>query len=77
MTLRIISPTDILFDGEADIVTLPGAMGQFTVLPRHASIISTLAKGEITYRKGDNEESVATDGGVVDVNNDLISVCIF
>ena len=78
MTLRIISPADIVFEGETQAVTLPGSMGSFTVLSHHASLIATLTAGNIVYRTADGtEESVATDGGLVDVDNDVISVCIY
>lgn len=77
MTLRIISTADILFEGQADSVTLPGSMGSFTVLPHHAALISTLAKGDIVYRTGEEEHRVPTDGGLVDVLNDVVSVCIY
>lgn len=77
MTLRIISTADIVFEGSADSVTLPGAMGSFIVLPHHAALISTLVKGDIVYRSGEEEHTVATDGGLVDVNNDVVSVCIY
>lgn len=77
MTLRLISPADVVFEGQVDSVTLPGAMGSFTVLPRHAALISTLTKGQIVYTVSAEEHSVATDGGLVDVNNDVVSVCIY
>lgn len=77
MTLRIISPADVVFEGSADSVTLPGAMGSFTVLPRHAALISTLTKGHIAYSVNGEEHSVPTDGGIVDVLNDVVSVCIY
>ncbi len=77
MTLRIISPTDIVFEGEVDNVTLPGAMGSFEVLPRHAALISTLVKGEIAYTVKGEKHTVPTDGGLVDVVNDVVSVCIY
>lgn len=78
MTLRIISPADVIFEGEVQAVTLPGSMGSFTVLPRHASLIATLVAGNIVYRAENGEEkSVSTDGGLVDVDNDVISVCIY
>ena len=78
MTLRIISATDIVFEGEVSSVTLPGTMGSFTVLPRHAALISTLVKGSISYRTPDSaEHTVATEGGLVDVDSDVISVCIY
>ena len=77
MTLRIISTADIVFEGTVESVTLPGEMGAFTVLPRHAALISTLTHGEITYRVGEDEYRVPTDGGLVDVLNDVVSVCIY
>ena len=44
MTLEIISPSEILFKGEAQSVTLPGVLSSFTVLKNHASLISVLKK---------------------------------
>lgn len=66
-----------MFEGEVDNVTLPGAMGSFEVLPRHAALISTLVKGEITYTAKGEKHTVLTDGGLVDVVNDVVSVCIY
>lgn len=77
MTLKIISAEKILFEGEARSVTLPGAKGSFTVLPRHASLISTLDKGKIVYRDAEGEHSVEVGGGIADVDNDVVSVCVY
>jgi F-type H+-transporting ATPase subunit epsilon len=78
MILRIISTDDVIFEGEATMVTLPGEMGSFSVLPHHASLVSTLAQGTIVYREPSGEEhSVATDGGLVDVDHDVVSVCVY
>ena len=49
MTLEILSPERTLYSGEVERVTLPGALGEFTVLRRHAPIISALVKGEVKY----------------------------
>ena len=49
MVLEIISSEQILFKGEVESVTLPGAKGSFTVLENHASLISTLDAGTIEY----------------------------
>lgn len=78
MTLKIISAEKILFEGEAKSVTLPGTMGAFTVLDHHASLISTLTAGKIAYKNADNEEkTLEVPGGLVDVDNNLVSVCIY
>lgn len=77
MTLKIISAEDILFQGEVSSVTLPGTMGSFTVLHNHASLISTLTPGLVTYKEDGVENSVEIGGGIVDVDNNVISVCIY
>ena len=76
MTLKIISATEILFEGEVSSVTLPGQAGRFTVLNNHASLISTLTSGEVVYMTGDERQSRHIDGGIVDVDNNVVSVCV-
>ncbi len=78
MTLKIISSQDTLFEGEISSVTLPGAMGEFTVLRGHASLVSVLTQGSIRYTDAAGQTAeLPVEGGVVDVDNDLISVCIY
>lgn len=79
MTLRIISAEDILFEGKVQSVTLPGTVGAFTVLAHHASLISTLTPGKVVYTaaEGGAEQSVEIAGGIVDVDNDVVSVCVY
>ena len=77
MTLKIISAQQIVFSGEVKSVTLPGTMGSFTVLHNHASLISTLTTGDVVYvdQDGARHES-AIAGGIVSVDNNVISVCV-
>ena len=85
MTLKIISTTEILFEGEVSLVSLPGAMGRFTVLRNHASLISTLTRGVVSYRIGeggshDNDRydgQFEVQGGIADIDNNVISVCVY
>lgn len=78
MTLKIISAKEIVFEGQAQSVTLPGTMGAFTVLDRHASLISTLAAGKIAYKDNDGaEHEIEVPGGLADIDNNVVSVCIY
>ncbi len=78
MTLEIISPQEVVFKGDAESVTLPGELGKFTVLKNHAPLISVLVEGTIAYRTPAGEEnSYAIKGGLADVDNNVISVCIY
>lgn len=47
----------MLFRGEAERVTLPGASGEFTVLRNHAPIISALVRGNVKYVEKGGEEN--------------------
>lgn len=60
------------------MVTLPGTMGSFTVLRNHASLISTLTPGNIAYRDESGQEgSFPIKGGIADVDDNVISVCVY
>lgn len=78
MTLKIISARQIEFEGEVASVTLPGAMGKFQVLNNHAALIAALASGQVTYVTVDGETQTRDiDGGVADIKNNVVSVCIY
>lgn len=78
MTLKIISSEDIVFEGEVTMVNLPGANGSFEVLKNHASLVSTLVPGNIVYKVAGGEEiKLPVDGGLVDVDNNVVSVCLY
>ncbi len=78
MTLEIISPQEVMFSGKAESVTMPGALGSFTVLNNHASLISVLTPGKVVYRTPEGEEkSVEIKGGLADVDNNVVAVCVY
>ena len=53
-------------------------MGSFTVLKNHAPLISVLVKGNVKYTTPDgNEKSLGIEGGIADVNNNVVSVCVY
>ena len=78
MTLKIISTTEVVFQGTVQSVQLPGAMGRFTVLNHHASLVSSLSPGKIMYRLDDgSEHEFDVKGGIADIDNNVVSVCIY
>lgn len=77
MTLKIISAQSIMYSGEVKSVTLPGTMGSFTVLKDHASLISTLTPGVVAYVDNDGaRHETDITGGIVSVDDNIISVCV-
>ena len=76
MKLEIISPEKTLFSGEVELVTLPGTAGKFTILNNHAPIISSLAAGMMVYRANGLDNELEIEGGVVELRNNSVTVCI-
>ena len=77
MTLKIISADQIEFEGTVKSVTLPGAQGMFQVLDNHAALIAALKAGVVTYVTEQGESTRDIMGGVADIKNNVVSVCLY
>lgn len=78
MTLKVISAEEVMYDGKVTLVTLPGKKGLFTVLENHASLVSVLLPGDIVYEEEDgSRKTMAIEGGIADVDKNVVSVCIY
>ena len=74
MHLEIITPDKKVFAGEVSEASFPGADGSFQVLKNHAPLVSALAKGPISFTTALGKQSFVVDGGVVEVNDNIIMV---
>jgi len=75
MHLEIIMPDKIIFDGEANLVQLPGLDGSFEVLNHHAAMIAGLVKGKIkVVDSSKKEEFYEINGGVLEVLNNKVMI---
>ena len=71
---EIVSQDRMVFEGDADIVTLPGTDGDMGILPHHSPLLTTLRFGFVTIRSKDKEEVFAVAGGVAEVQPDLVTI---
>lgn len=73
---ELVSPERLLASMEASMVAVPGADGDFAVLPGHAPIVSTLRPGAIeVYTKGDTpSDRYFVTGGFVEMGVDTFTV---
>ena len=76
MTIRceIVSQDRTVFEGDVDIVVLPGTDGEMGILPKHSPVLTTLKYGIIKVRKGGNEELFTVAGGVAEIQPDIVTV---
>ena len=71
---EIVSQDRLVFEGDADIVVLPGTDGEMGILPHHAPLLTTLKIGIIKVRSGGKEEIFTVAGGVAEVQPDIVTV---
>ena len=75
--LEIVTPEKPILKEEVDEVIVPGALGEFGVLPGHTTFLSALGDGRLTYAKAGQTRSLNTlniRGGFVEVREDQVTV---
>lgn len=70
LSVKIVTPEKIIFEGKADRVLLPGEGGVFEVLPFHKQILSRLLAGTIVI----DEQLFPVFRGVVQVAFNQITI---
>ncbi len=64
LSVEIVTPQKVLFEGKAESVTVPGSQSSFQILYNHAPIVSALDIGivKIIDDAGNNRIFATTDG---------------
>ena len=72
--MEIVAPERPLQTATVDSVTIPGADGDFSVLPGHTPFLSALRAGVMTLCSGGTTKQYAVNGGYAQVLNDKVIV---
>ena len=73
---RIITPEEMIFDGEADLVVARIADGEIGVLVDHAPVVSTVEFGDVRITQGDEKHIYATSDGFFKVSENLVQILV-
>ena len=72
---ELVSPEKLVMSKDVSMVVVPGAEGLFGVLPRHTSMLSTLAPGVINVYDGDSvTDSLFVVNGFAEVTEERCTV---
>lgn len=74
MTLEILTPDEVLYEGDAIYVGLPGSDGSLGILNNHSALVTTLRAGEVVVKNNKDEQVFAVNGGTVEVLNNHVIV---
>ncbi len=74
LTVSVISPEAVLFEGTADAVVAPAFDGQVGILTGHAPMMALLGKGELRVGAGPDARRFAVEGGFLQVVENRVRV---
>jgi F-type H+-transporting ATPase subunit epsilon len=70
-SVSVVTPEGAAFDGEAEMLIVPGAAGEIGVLARHAPLVALLKAGSTRVHTGDGQvQEFATGPGFFQVLED-------
>jgi F-type H+-transporting ATPase subunit epsilon len=72
--IEIVTPEKMVVKDEAEEMQIPGKNGYLGILPGHAPLITELAVGEITYRKGGSTQYLSVAWGFAEVLPDKVTI---
>lgn len=72
--VSLVSPEKLLFTGKVDQVDLPGAEGDFGVLPGHAPVVAMLRPGLVTAIAGSVRDRFVIFGGLAEFSQDDLTI---
>ncbi len=73
----VVSAEESIFSGRAEMVVVPGELGELGIYPRHAPLLTRIKPGSVRIKLADKqgEESlVYVSGGILEVQPDVVTV---
>ena len=75
LDVRVVSPSEIVFEGKASSMVAPAWDGQVGILPSHAPMLALLGVGQLVIdRPGGGSDTFYVAGGVLKVERDKVTL---
>ena len=76
VALKIVTPSAIALDGEANEVQIPGFYGEYGVLPDHAQMLTLTQPGIVTIHGGTHAGRLLVGKGLAEVGTGSITLLV-
>ena len=67
LTIKIVTPERIVFEGEAESLSVMTETGEITVLPDHIPLVTSLRPGEMRLKQDGEEQLMVISTGFLEV----------
>ncbi len=72
--LEVVTPDKKVLSADVDYAGVPGAVGEFGVLPQHIPFLSALGIGKLHYKNADKQGDLFISGGFAEVGENSLSI---
>ena len=72
----VVSAEESIFSGLAEIVIIPGEMGELGIYPRHAPLLTRIKPGSVRIKVPDQSEDtlIYVSGGMLEVQPNVVTI---
>ncbi|MCS7336950.1 MAG: ATP synthase F1 subunit epsilon [Verrucomicrobiae bacterium] len=74
LKLEIVTPDEVAFAGEVEMVTLPGIEGQLGVYPGHVPLVTQIVPGEVIARQAGREYYLVVGEGFAEITPRYVAI---
>ena len=74
LKLEIVTPHEVTYSEEVDMVVIPGIEGEMGIMPQHLPLLTQLKPGELIITKSGKESFYAVGAGIVKVEFESVSI---
>lgn len=74
LTIKILTPEEVVFEGSAFSLVAPGQDGLFGILPSHAPMIAKLKKGYLKVEGQGEAKNIPINEGFLEVDEDFVTI---
>lgn len=67
LTIKIVTPERVVFEGEAESLSVMTENGEITVLPDHLPLVTSLRPGEMRLKQNGEEQLMVVSTGFLEV----------
>lgn len=71
---EVVSQDRIVYQGDVDIVNIPGIEGDMGILPNHSPVLTLLRFGVVSIKSKTDEQFFTVAGGVAEVQPDQVTI---
>lgn len=76
LSVEIVTPAEIAHTGDAEMVCVPGLLGEFGAMDAHASMLSVTRAGRVSLINGGERKTLIIGPGFAEVGEDQLTLLV-